>query len=80
MYKVIQDPEGTVLEKSNENSGPKYQQNSANRTEEDYKRKIESLNVEIKALTDTVRTILFIIRWFPTMHIQIEAKLGILLG
>ena len=55
MYKVYHDPEGTELEKNSESTDTKRKNSAVDFVEEDYKKKIESLNVEIKALNDTVR-------------------------
>jgi len=56
MYKVFRDPEGRKLEKNSESCGTKRKESAVNCVKEDYIRQIESLNEEIKALTDTVRT------------------------
>ena len=57
MYRVYHDPEGTELEKNSESTGTKRKESATNFVEEDYKKKIQSLNVEIKDLSDTVRTL-----------------------
>jgi len=55
MYKVFRDPEGRELEKNSESCGTKRRESAVDCVKEDYKRQIESLNEEIKVLTDTVR-------------------------
>ena len=56
MYKVYHDPEGTELEKNSKSTGTKRKESVVDFAEEDYKKRIESLNVEIKVLNDIVRT------------------------
>jgi len=61
MYKVYHDPEGvSYLEQHHTNVSSSTTKTSAKFSEEDYKKKIEDLNVEIKGLTKELEMVNFI--------------------